>query len=192
MPAVLVSPKNLNGYSALQTAGTVDELREATRAVVDGLLSGLDRLSGSLTLTGGGSGGGGVITADHGALTGRGDDDHTQYALLAGRSSGQTLIGGTASGDGLTLESTSNAAKGEIIIADGTNLALSANEKLIFDGTGGDTNISYVSASTLVRVTVDNTVSVEISRGRSRAAIRTSSRPSKPPLAPQRSQSKPS
>jgi hypothetical protein len=33
---------------------------------------------------------------DHGALTGLGDDDHTQYALLVGRSGGQTISGGTA------------------------------------------------------------------------------------------------
>lgn len=33
---------------------------------------------------------------DHGALTGLGDDDHAQYALLAGRAGGQTLVGGAA------------------------------------------------------------------------------------------------
>ena len=43
---------------------------------------------------------------DHGSLTGLGDDDHTQYTLLAGRSGGQTIIGGTGSGDDLTLQST--------------------------------------------------------------------------------------
>lgn len=53
---------------------------------------------------------------DHGTLTGLGDDDHTQYALLAGRSGGQTLIGGTASGNTLTLQSTSNATKGKIVL----------------------------------------------------------------------------
>lgn len=53
---------------------------------------------------------------DHGlALTGLTDDDHTQYALLAGRSGGQTLKGGTASGDDLTLMSTNHATKGDII-----------------------------------------------------------------------------
>lgn len=36
------------------------------------------------------------------------------YALLAGRSGGQTLRGGTASGDDLTLMSTNNATKGSI------------------------------------------------------------------------------
>lgn len=54
-------------------------------------------------------------TLDHGAaLTGLTDDDHTQYALLAGRSGGQTLNGGTASGEDLTLVSTANATKGQI------------------------------------------------------------------------------
>ena len=42
-------------------------------------------------------------------------DPHTQYTLLLGRSGGQTLIGGTASGDNLTLQSTSNATKGKIL-----------------------------------------------------------------------------
>ena len=52
-------------------------------------------------------GGGGV--SDHGALTGLGDDDHVQYALLAGRAAGQTIIGGASAGDDLTLEFKLNA-----------------------------------------------------------------------------------
>ena len=44
---------------------------------------------------------------DHGSVTGLSDDDHTQYALLAGRSGGQILIGGTGTTDGLTLQTTS-------------------------------------------------------------------------------------
>lgn len=54
---------------------------------------------------------------DHGSIGGLGDDDHTQYALLAGRSGGQTLKGSTASGENLTLQSTSHATKGLIDLA---------------------------------------------------------------------------
>lgn len=66
--------------------------------------------SGKYTIT---AASGGVT--DHASLTGLTADDHTQYALLLGRSGGQTLIGGTASGNSLTLQSTSNATKGTII-----------------------------------------------------------------------------
>jgi len=48
-----------------------------------------------------------IPTLDHGAkLSGLADDDHAQYALLAGRSSGQTVIGGTAITDILKLQGT--------------------------------------------------------------------------------------
>lgn len=52
---------------------------------------------------------------DHGLLSGLLDDDHTQYALLAGRAGGQTFKGDTAASGTLTLESTANATKGKII-----------------------------------------------------------------------------
>jgi hypothetical protein len=54
---------------------------------------------------------------DHGELTGIGDDDHTQYFLLAGRSGGQTAYGDTAASGNLTLHSTFNATKGSILFA---------------------------------------------------------------------------
>lgn len=54
-------------------------------------------------------------TDDHGALTGLADDDHTQYALLAGRSGGQTAYGGSAASENLTLGSTAHATKGKIL-----------------------------------------------------------------------------
>lgn len=60
---------------------------------------------------------GGAGASDHGSLTGLGDDDHLQYPLSAGRSSGQSLTGGTASAEQLTLESTSHATKGGVRIA---------------------------------------------------------------------------
>jgi hypothetical protein len=46
------------------------------------------------------------------------DDYLVNVAKLTGRSGGQTLKGGTASGDDLTLESTSNATEGTVISAD--------------------------------------------------------------------------
>lgn len=55
---------------------------------------------------------------DHGSVGGLTDDDHTQYALLAGRSSGQTLIGGADASAPLTLRSTANATKGVVAIGD--------------------------------------------------------------------------
>ena len=42
----------------------------------------------------------------------------SQYALLAGRSGGQTLKGGTASGDTLTLNGTSNVSGGGVFLND--------------------------------------------------------------------------
>lgn len=45
-------------------------------------------------------------------------DVHTQYPLLAGRAGGQTLIGGTAAGKALTLQSTAHATRGAIVVSD--------------------------------------------------------------------------
>lgn len=53
-------------------------------------------------------------TSDHGTLTGLLDDDHSQYPLMSGRASGQTIYGGTGVFEALTLESTSNANRGKI------------------------------------------------------------------------------
>lgn len=55
-----------------------------------------------------------ATTLDHGFLQGLSDDDHSQYALLAGRGSSQTLNGGTTVSGILNLSSTSNGTKGQI------------------------------------------------------------------------------
>ena len=60
--------------------------------------------------------GGDGAQIDHGGLAGLTDDDHAQYPLIAGRSGGQIIYGGTISGEDLRLSSTSNATKGRIII----------------------------------------------------------------------------
>jgi hypothetical protein len=51
----------------------------------------------------------------HGDLIELDEDDHSQYPLMAGRSGGQTIAGGTDSGDDLTLKSTEHATKGNIM-----------------------------------------------------------------------------
>lgn len=66
---------------------------------------------------------------DHGTISGLSDDDHTQYALLAGRGGGQELIGGTDASDNLMLKSTSNATKGKIQFGNsGINVFNETNE----------------------------------------------------------------
>jgi len=76
---------------------------------------------------------------DHGGLAGLADDDHTQYALLAGRSGGQSLLGGTASGNSLTLQSTSNATKGGLLL--GTDDFIRFDEHASAPGTPASGNV---------------------------------------------------
>lgn len=73
----------------------------------------------------------------------------TAYALLAGRSGGQTLIGGTASGNDLTLQSTSNATKGKILF--GTSAYDEVNNRLGIGNTSPqvDLEISATANPTL-------------------------------------------
>lgn len=108
--------------------------------------SGLTISNDTLKATGGGGG-----VTDHGALTGLADDDHTQYALLAGRATGQTLTGGTASSDNLKLRSTSNATKGDVVIQDqGGNIivggAETTTEIRFMEGASGGTNYTALKA----------------------------------------------
>ena len=48
---------------------------------------------------------------DHSTLSNLTVDSHTQYALLAGRSGGQSLTGGTAANDDITIQGTSNSTR---------------------------------------------------------------------------------
>ena len=65
---------------------------------------------------------------NHSNLLNLGVDTHSQYALLAGRSGGQTLIGGTGTTDKLTLRSTSGVGTtgADIIFQVGNNGATEA------------------------------------------------------------------
>lgn len=75
-----------------------------------------------------------ITHADISGLT-TGDAGHTQFAMLAGRSGGQTLSGGTAASENLTLSSTSNVTKGNIVVQDH-----------LIPGSDGDRNLGSVSA----------------------------------------------
>ncbi|MES3005337.1 MAG: hypothetical protein V4664_00100, partial [Patescibacteria group bacterium] len=103
-------------------------------------------------------------TPDHGSMAGLSDDDHAQYLLLAGRSGGQSIMGGTASGDDLILRSTSNATKGSIFFGNnGTVVYDEVNDrfgigtttpgtKLDVYGTAGTADIFAISSSTNSRL----------------------------------------
>lgn len=95
--------------------------------------------------------GGASGVTDHGALTGLADDDHTQYLLLAGRATGQVATGGTASGDDLTLRSTSNATKGNVFLQDqGGNVTIgggaTASAVELLEPSGSGTNKTTITA----------------------------------------------
>ncbi len=94
---------------------------------------------------------------DHGALTGLGDDDHSIYALLAGRSGGQTYQGGTASGNNLDLESTSNATKGLINVKDTANfqslIAFANEENITLSATANNWNPTNLATTITYHVT---------------------------------------
>lgn len=100
-------------------------------------------------------------TIDHGNVTGLGDDDHTQYALLLGRAGGQILRGGTAASDDLDLRSTSNATKGDIFLGGGVTVP--GNEAaLALAGTdwtpaSSDLGIGELSSSILIQ-SIENIV----------------------------------
>jgi hypothetical protein len=105
------NPSGYGNHAAKHQDGGVDEIN------VEGLSGLLDDLQSPLDHTHQSSGGGVGGELDHGlALNGLLDDDHTQYALLLGRSGGQTLIGGTDAADDLILQSTSDASKGRIVL----------------------------------------------------------------------------
>lgn len=80
----------------------------------------------------------------HASLSGllTGDAGHTQFVMLAGRSGGQTVQGGTAAGEHLLLESTSNASKGLIKAKDGLVPNTNASYSSGWSGTdlGGASN----------------------------------------------------
>jgi hypothetical protein len=78
---------------------------------------------------------GSISGQEHDLLAGLTDDDHTQYFLLAGRAGGQTGVGGTGSGEHLTLNSTAHATKGQIRIGGASGIVW--DEALLTAAVGG-------------------------------------------------------
>lgn len=74
---------------------------------------------------------------DHGLLGGLGDDDHTQYLLLAGRAGGQAAFGGTAASEELILRGTTAANLG----------LLRARSPIVFDDVSPANALSPYSVS---------------------------------------------
>lgn len=101
---------------------TANIVRTAVTGVISGTAGNVVKIAtgGALEDTGFAASSVGIKGAiDHGShLIGLGDDDHTQYALLGGRSGGQSLRGSTAANENLTLESTAHATKGDVLCKD--------------------------------------------------------------------------
>jgi len=104
-------------------------------------LSGYVTKAGSLTQ---------ITTRSHADLQNLGVDDHTQYGLLAGRSGGQTLVGGSAITDKLILQGTSGngtLTSPSVVVNVGNNGASEAmsilNNKIINFGGRSQTTYNY-------------------------------------------------
>ncbi|MCX5715212.1 MAG: hypothetical protein NT033_10565, partial [Candidatus Omnitrophica bacterium] len=99
-------------------------------------------------------------TINHGSLGGLTNDDHTQYTLLAGRSGGQTLIGGTAVTDNLILRTTSGvgASGANMVFQVGNNGATEAM-RIANSGKIGIGNTNPAAGLTIGTGTIDNATS---------------------------------
>ena len=138
---VLRSILTTNGDIFTRTAGAVARLGVGSANQLLGVSGGLP---GWLAQT----------YVDHGSVSGLADDDHSQYALLAGRAGGQTLRGGTASGNDLTLQSTSHGTKGHILF--GASGYDEVNDRLGIGTTTPRQKLEVAGALVLNSVTVGN------------------------------------
>jgi len=85
---------------------------------------------------------------NHSLLSNLSADDHTQYALLAGRSGGQTLYGSQTASQDLTLDSTSNGTKGKINANSRVYMSRSSTSSIAFDTlVSGDSVSRFVATA---------------------------------------------
>lgn|SRR3990167_242729 len=101
---------------------------------------------------------------DHGLLDGLTDDDHTQYALLDGRSGGQTLIGGTLASNDLTLQSTTDATRGKVNVTDNFQYAAALQVTGYIDVTVGTNQNNWaptgIGTASIIRITTSGAFSI--------------------------------
>ncbi len=110
-------------HTGTQTASTISDFSTAVSAllstgnglVVNGTAFGLVLDGDTLTKSIDGLRVSSTYTANWNSAFAWGNHASAGYAKLAGQAGGQILIGGTASGENLTLQSTSNATKGKIL-----------------------------------------------------------------------------
>ena len=88
------------------------------------------------------------ISVDHSGLGNLTSDDHPQYLLLSGRTGGQSLIGGIASGNDLTIMSTSDTTKGSVIFPETTNSISGSSGSVLIYGSIGIQNTTDAVDST--------------------------------------------
>lgn len=89
----------------------------------------------------------------HSALSGlTSGDPHTQYALLAGRSGGQSLIGGTGASEGLNLQSTSNGTRGLVSALDDFYAIRTASGATVTSAAQNQSNTANSHAEVLAQV----------------------------------------
>lgn len=101
--------------------------------------------AGIVQITDGGAVNGGGGVTDHGALDAGSllDDDHTQYALLGGRTAGQLLAGSTSAGGSLAFWSTVHATRGPFLFEGLTTSDRDVD--LRFQGGDGTNRIRWIS-----------------------------------------------
>jgi hypothetical protein len=104
-----LSQTDWNTFNGKQAALTIGNISGDAAIGVTGGTGAIIGAGVSLALT--------QSAIDHGSIGGLTDDDHVGYARLSGRAgSNQTLYGSTDASGTLTLNSTSNATKGSVLI----------------------------------------------------------------------------
>jgi hypothetical protein len=96
---------------------------------------------------------------DHNSLANLATGDvHTQYALLAGRSGGQTISGGSGAGESLILSSTSHSTKGNIQLGATSRMLLTSLNQI---GVGMTQRMSTFSIQAQAARTLTGTLAID-------------------------------